>query len=61
MGYTRWLLVQQSDLRFQFVSERRYEEFYGGYGTLPQAWPGEVLTVEVVLHLERDAPSRIRR
>jgi hypothetical protein len=53
MGYTRWMLVQQPDLTFRFVTEGRYADFYAGRGTLPQVWPGEVRTTEVVLHLER--------
>jgi hypothetical protein len=52
MGYTQWLLVQHSDLTFRFVSERRYVDFWNGRGPLPQAHPGEVRTIEVVLHLE---------
>jgi len=42
MGYTQWMLVQQSDLTFRFVAERRYADFYAGRGTLPQARPAEV-------------------
>ena len=53
MGYTQWLLVQQSDLAFRFVTESRYGEFHAGRGNLPQIWPGEVRTVGLILHLER--------
>jgi hypothetical protein len=59
MGYTQWMLVQQPDLTFQFVSARRYAEFHAGRGTLPQVRPGEVRTVELVLHLERRAPGEV--
>ena len=52
MGYTQWLLVQQSDLTFQFVTESRYGEFHAGRGSLPQVRPADVRTVEVMLHLE---------
>ena len=59
MGYTHWLLVQQSDLTFQFVTDSRYGEFHAGRGTLPQARSGEVRTVELVLHLERRAAEEV--
>ena len=59
MGYTQWLLVQQSDLTFRFVTERRYADFWAGRGTLPQAQPGEVRTVEVVLHLEQRTAGEV--
>jgi hypothetical protein len=52
MGYTQWLLVQQSDLTFRFVTESRYGEFHAGRGSLPQVRPADVRTVEVMLHLE---------
>jgi hypothetical protein len=59
MGYTQWMLVQQSDLTFRFVTERRYADFHAGRGTLPQVRPAEVRTVEVVLHLERRAAGEV--
>lgn len=59
MGYTQWMLVQQSDLTFQFVTDRRYREFHAGRGILPQVRPAEVRTVEVVLHLERRAAAEV--
>jgi hypothetical protein len=58
MGYTQWMLVQQSDLTFQFVAESRYAEFWSGRGTLPQVQPEEVRTVEVILHLEQRVAGR---
>jgi hypothetical protein len=59
MGYTQWMLVQQSDLTFRFVTDRCYGEFYAGRGTLPPVRPAEVRTVEVVLHLERRAAGEV--
>src|SRR4051812_3481953 len=59
MGYTQWMLVQQSDLAFRFVTESRYAEFHAGRGTLPQVRPAEVRTVEVVLHLERRTAGEV--
>ena len=52
MGYTQWFLVQQPDGSFKFVSDARYADFHAGRAALQQAKPGEVLTVEVVLHLD---------
>ena len=59
MGYTQWLLVQQSDGSFKFVSDARYADFHAGRTALQQAKPGEVLTVEVVLHLEDRVPGEV--
>jgi hypothetical protein len=59
MGYTQWMLVQQPDLAFRFVSERRYAEFWTGRGVLPQAIAGEARTVEVVLHLEKRVAGEV--
>ena len=59
MGYTQWFLVQQPDGSFKFVSDGRYADFHAGGAALQQAKPGEVLTVEVVLHLERGVPGEV--
>ena len=59
MGYTQWMLVQESDVTFRFVGERRYGDFYAGRGTLPQVRPAEVRTVQVVLHLEQRAAGEV--
>ena len=59
MGYTQWILVQQSDLAFGFVTDRRYADFHAGRGPLPQVRPAEVRTVEVVLHLERRTAGEV--
>ena len=50
MGYTQWILVQDSDLAFGFVPDRQYGAFHAGNLPLQQVRPGEVRTVEVVLH-----------
>jgi len=52
MGYTQWILVQDSDLAFGFLPERRYAAFHAGNAPLPHVRPGEVRSVEVLLHLE---------
>ena len=59
MGFTVWYLVRQADHSFRFVANTRYGDFHSGRSTLPEARPGEVLTVEVVLHLEQRAPGEV--
>jgi hypothetical protein len=59
MGYTQWILVQQPGGLFKFVSDARYADFHAGGAPLEQAKPGEVLTVEVVLHLEDRVPGEV--
>ena len=59
MGYTQWILVQQSDLTFRFVADSRYGNFRVGRAALPQVVPGEVRLVEVVLHLEDGVPAEL--
>lgn len=52
MGYTQWILVQDSSMAFGFVPDRQYGGFHAGNLPLRQVRPGEVRTVEVVLYLE---------
>ena len=59
MGFTHWLVIQQADLTFRFVSEARYVEFWNGRGALPQMQPGEVRVVQIALHLEQPAASEV--
>jgi hypothetical protein len=59
MAYTRWLLVQQPDLGFRFVTRARYGDFHSGRVALPQVRPGEVRTVEVVLRREQRAVAEV--
>jgi len=61
MGYTQWILVQDSDLAFGFVPDSQYEAFHAGNLPLQQVRPGEVRTVEVVLHLENRHVSDVLR
>lgn len=61
MGYTQWILVQDSDLAFGFVPDRQYGAFHAGNLPLQQVRPGEVRTVEVVLHLENRLVSDVLR
>jgi len=52
LGYTQWILVQDSNLAFGFLPDRRYAAFHAGNAQLPQVRPGEVRTAEVLLRLE---------
>jgi hypothetical protein len=61
MGYTMWYLVQQPDHTFRFVSKTRYQDFHAGRSALPNACPGEVLTVELVLRLHQRAAVEVVR
>jgi hypothetical protein len=61
MGYTQWILLQDSDLAFGFLPDRRYATFHAGNAPLPQVRPGEVRTVEVVLYLERRRVAYVLR
>ena len=61
MGYTQWILVQDSDLAFGFVPDRQYGGFHAGNLPLQQVRPGEVRTVEVVLYLENRFVSDVLR
>src|SRR5215831_17071939 len=61
MGYTQWILVQDSDLAFGFVPDRLYAGFHAGSLPLQQVRPGEVRTVEVVLYLENRFVSDVLR
>jgi len=59
MGHTQWFLVQQPDLTFRFVGESRFGNFRIGRADLPQALPGEVRLVQVILHLEEPPASEV--
>jgi hypothetical protein len=61
MGYTQWILLQDSDRAFGFLPNRRYSAFHAGNAPLPQVRPGEVRTVEVVLHLEHRCVTDVLR
>jgi hypothetical protein len=61
MGYSQWTLVQDSDLAFGFLPDRRYAAFHAGNAPLPQARPGEVRTVEVLLYLEHRRVTDVLR
>jgi len=61
MGYTQWILVQDSELAFGFVPDRLYGGFHAGSLPLQQVRPGEVRTVEVVLYLENRFVSDVLR
>jgi hypothetical protein len=61
MGYTQWNLVQDSDLAFGFLPDRRYAAFHAGNAPLSQVRPGEVRTVEVVLYLEHRRVTDVLR
>jgi len=61
MGYTQWILVQEPDRTFRFVTLRRYARFHAGLATLPQIESGEVRTVEVTLEFHRRAVSEVLR